>query len=219
MGLLLALIDAAIESPHAHIIVLPADHGFADEALLARTIDAAFAEVAERPDHVMLLAAEPDRAATDYGWIVPRGADASIARPIERFAEKPDRKTAAQLFADGAAWSTMMMLGTARGLLAMLERHVPALVRMFLFHAALPGGEKEHFLERAYDALRPLDLSADILENDDRLMMLTLPREAGWSDLGTEERMLRWIDHREGQTMPPSGVHKAGQHERGTEVA
>jgi mannose-1-phosphate guanylyltransferase len=218
IGLLLALVDLVIEAPSAQLVVLPADHGFADEEVLATTLDDAMAAVEADPSRIVLLAAEPDRAATDYGWMVPRDGDAGAVCALRHFVEKPDVDTASWLLRSGGAWSTMMVVSTARRLLELFIDYAPILVRMFVFHAALPTGERQLFLERAYSQLHAIDLSADVLEKGAQLSMLLLPRAAGWSDLGTEERIHAWLN----RSPPPprsSPIHKARLAHETAEVA
>jgi mannose-1-phosphate guanylyltransferase/mannose-6-phosphate isomerase len=208
VAVLAALVGLAVESPRARVIVLPSDHGFSDEGVLVRTVDEAFDVVEHHPTRVVLLGAEAHRPATDYGWIVAKAEGPRELCRIHGFVEKPDLATAAQLHASGEAWSTMMMVATARGLLGLFVRREPKLVRLFAHHASLPADEQGAYLEQAYAALPTVDLSADIFERDDQLWLLRLPSSAGWTDLGTEDRMRAWLRSRR-RVLRPSGVRPA----------
>ncbi len=219
LGLLLALADVAVDTPDAEVLVLPADHGFSDEDLVEDTIEAAFAAVREVPERVVLLAAQADRAATDYGWVVPERGRRATGCPVARLVEKPDAATAARLLAAGCAWSTMMMAATVGGMLELFRRRFPILVRMFLHHAMLPAAAQPVFLDRAYRGLRAIDLSADVLAQAEPLCMIELPRAAGWSDLGTEDRMRAWLRATGSKTPAPrSGVRAAVRGQRAQQV-
>jgi mannose-1-phosphate guanylyltransferase len=194
MGLLLALVDLMLATPDAHVVVLPADNGVSDDEVLSETVERAFEMTKNHPGRVVLLAAEAeaDHPATDSGWLVTEQDESEAPRRIARFVDNPDGATAARLLAATSGWNTMIIVASARALLALFTRRVPALVRMLFRHAAMRPGDKALFLERAYDVLHPIDLSADILEHAEPLWTLKLPLRAGWSNLGTEGRVRAW---------------------------
>jgi mannose-1-phosphate guanylyltransferase len=191
IGLLYPLVELCIRAPTARVLVTPADHGFVNDAPLRRTLEEAFAAVAAEPERIVVVGAEADAVVSDYGWISAAGS--GRLRPVERFVEKPPADVCVSLLARGAAWNTMLMVTEARTLLRLFARTWPAVLRMFLFHAALPQGERHLYLEAAYRGLEKLDLSHDVLARADNLSLITLPTAAGWSDLGTEARMGAWL--------------------------
>lgn len=193
MGLLLPLVRLAVRDSGKPILVLPADHGFSDERVLEQTVKMAFASVDQHVRRIVLLAAEASRPATDYGWIVPgRSIDDRLVE-VRHLVEKPTPDGAARLLDARSAWSTMMMVGTAGALLELFWRQARDTVRVLAHHATLPVAEQSQFLEDAYQTLPSLDLSRHVLAPDGQLCMMHLPRSAGWSDLGTEQRMRSWI--------------------------
>jgi mannose-1-phosphate guanylyltransferase len=211
IGLLLALVDLMLATPDAHVVVLPADHGVGDDEVLYETVERAFETTKRHPGRVVLLAAEADRPATDYGWLVAEQGESEAPHPIAGFVDNPDGATVARLLAAASGWNTMIIVASARALLALFTRRVPALVRMLFRHATMRPGDKALFLERAYDVLHSIDLSADILEHAERLWTLKLPLRAGWSDLGTEGRVRAWQRSQEGRS---SGVRKTTMRRR-----
>ena len=75
----------------------------------------------------MTLGIEPDRPATDYGYIrcgEPIHEAPGAAR-VARFVEKPDRAGAEALITDGALWNSGYFLFRADLMLAELEAFVP----------------------------------------------------------------------------------------------
>lgn len=192
LGLLVGLLEVATRDPSGQIIVLPADHGFGDERVLHQVVNDAFRMTQIHPERVVLVAAEADRAATDYGWLVPKEITGDRLCHVDRFVEKPDASKAERLLQNGAAWSTMIVVASAYSLVHLFARHHPTLVRMFVNQCMRPPEDRDVLLRRAFATLRPVDFSRDVLERDDHLWMLTLPRAAGWSDLGTEERLRAW---------------------------
>ena len=99
--------------------------------------------------------------------------------------------------------STCVVVAPGAELLALFERLTPRLLRLFLYGAAMPPAEGSAFLDLAYDGLGSLDLARDILSLALELRMVVLPRQAGWSDLGSEARLLAWLSkRRSGEMMP-----------------
>lgn len=192
VGLLLPLIDALIEQPDAAVLFTPADHGFSHIDPLVAVLEGAFETIARRDASIVLLGSEADHPASDYGWIVPaerRGG----SRRVEAFVEKPPEALARQLFARGCLWSTMIGVACGRDLFALFERAVPDVVRSLVFHAGHQQGAQPPFLRRAYSRLSSIDFSSALLAKAD-LAVVEIPREAGWTDLGTPARVEGWLE-------------------------
>jgi mannose-1-phosphate guanylyltransferase len=195
LGLLLPLIDILIEEPRAIVVVVPADHGFARDDLLVPVLERAIAAAKRHPERIVLVGYEPDEAATDYGWLVPDGGTSAgeLVR-VGMFVEKPAAPVAKQLLASGALWSTMITVASGRALFELFESSLPLVVKMLLHHAELPHEERAPYLEKAYAGLPPVDFSSLLLTRARELFALALPQEVGWSDLGTPERMRRYLE-------------------------
>ena len=104
-GLLLPLLWIEKLSPAATVVVFPADHFIWEEGRFIAHMWAAVAAAHSIPDRLILLGVEADGPETGYGWIAP-GDPVEAVREAEvyavrRFWEKPDRGTAAHLFACG----------------------------------------------------------------------------------------------------------------------
>jgi mannose-1-phosphate guanylyltransferase len=230
-GLLLPLIEALVDAPEAAVLVTPADHGVAREPLLREAVEHAFAVVETDPDRIVLIGSEPEGAATDYGWIVPAlgaaarrrrgraahgsrrpcGASpvagaATRARAVASFVEKPSLAAARRLERAGGLWSTMILVGGGRALFSLFEQATRPLVRLFVHAAALGARERSAYLANAYASIPSLDFSAQILARAEALSVVALPREAGWTDLGTPERLRAWLGERESDADAPSAA-------------
>lgn len=177
-------------SPKVTLVAQPDDRGTGMGALLA-LIELAI----QQPDaQVVVMPADHAFHREDVVIDTIRAAFADSNRD-------PDRVTvvAAHAIEDdeghqgGEAENTLIVVATVRALLMSFQRHLPSLVRMFAYHASLPAGEADVFLERAYASIRSVDLMVDVLDRDDCVWVRSLPREAGWNDLATEERLRAWI--------------------------
>jgi len=85
------------------LVATPADHLFTDIAAFASAIEAAVEHA--RHGAIVTLGVPPTRAETGYGYIRTGNAfDASGARGIDRFVEKPDRELAEHYVSSNEYW-------------------------------------------------------------------------------------------------------------------
>ncbi len=193
-GVLLALTPVLDAAPDAAVVITPSDHGVADARRYRRDIQHAVAYVRSRPEAIVLFGVEPTTPSEDYGWITPgSGAPREWARPVTSFVEKPTRETAQQLMASGALWNTMVVVARARTLFDLYREHLPGLATVFAEALELPAPEREMFLSMQYPELPALDFSRHLLTQARGLETYAWPGTIGWSDLGTPERLRRWL--------------------------
>lgn len=172
---------ALLSEPDDILVVLPADHHFRDaEALKAAVGDAVRAAA---DGYLVTFGIVPTRVETGYGHIVPSGPGPTGYR-IERFVEKPDADSAAELVGAGALWNSGMFAFSAGSVLAELERHRPGLVAAV--RESLPPriptvGEIE--LGPSFGEADAVSIDVALMEPTDR--GLVVPLDAGWSDLGS----------------------------------
>jgi hypothetical protein len=57
----------------------------------------------------------------------------------------------------------------------------------------LPSGERDAFLSLQYPVLPALDFSRHLMTQARGLETYAWPESIGWSDLGTPERLRRWL--------------------------
>lgn len=192
VGLFLPLLTVQRRDPEAEVVVLPSDHYFAREDLLAESLDEASAEIARSPGRLLLLGVEASRPDPDLGWIeVGTGGGEEGARPVAAFREKPSPMEARRLFERGALANCLILVAAVEDFLALFELHSVLPER---FRELSPEGHLEgEQVARIYSRLAPLDLSADLLEAaTERLLVMSLGR-CGWSDLGTTRSVRRCL--------------------------
>jgi len=192
-GVLRALVHILGRDPDALVVVTPSDHGVGSREAYLRGVSAA-RDAAWRASAV-LLGVESGEACTDYGWIVPGPEIAPQVHRVVAFVEKPGPAEAAALHARGALYSTMVLVARGRALLDLFERARPGLAAVFGPLGSLPTPARAIHLQRAYALLSPCDFSRDILAPAPDLAVLRWPREVGWTDLGTPERVAEWLSH------------------------
>jgi mannose-1-phosphate guanylyltransferase len=201
LGILLPLLHVAARDPEATVAILPSDHHVEDELIVGSALQAAVSEANRRPDRVVLLGMIPDEPEPSYGWIVPTGVEPGRARDVACFVEKPDRTQAVALMQAGALWSSFMMAARAQALVALFERALPEVTSAFwALRERRENLESSAVLDRIYADLRPRDFSRDVLESQRDYLRVLLVPSCGWSDLGTPQRVARWLGR--GENVP-----------------
>lgn len=171
------------------VVVLPADHRFADAPAFRETLAAA-ATTAERDDRVMTLGVRPRWAETGYGYLqlgdtVDTGTG---ARQVVRFTEKPDLATAERYVAAGEhLWNAGIFLFRGTTLLDHLSRFEPAIGQGLRAMMEAPQRTAE-----IYPNLPSTSIDYAVMERLDTIGTLAL--DCGWSDLGSWEALAEIID-------------------------
>ena len=161
------------------LLVLPADHRMEDDEAFRRVLGTAAAEAAG--GRVLALGVTPRWVETGYGYLeLGEPLDGSGAlRRVRRFVEKPDRERAAAFLAGGRhLWNAGIFAFRGDLLLALVERHLPALAAGLDAIAAAPER-----LGELYRDLPAISIDHGVMEKLDEIA--TLPLDCGWSDLGS----------------------------------
>lgn len=204
-GILLPLLRVLRRNRDAVVVILPADQYVADEATLGCSLAHAVS-VVERGRRVVLLGMAPLGPDPDYGWIVAGEAEEDGTRSIVSFVEKPSPRAARELYRSGASVSSFMVVARGRALLALFQTSAPALLAAL---ARVPEDPvagvvpDRAALARAYESLPHVDFSHDVLQRSASHLRLVAVPPCGWVDLGTPERLERWIRSR-GEERTPS---------------
>jgi mannose-1-phosphate guanylyltransferase len=194
-GVLLALIDVLEYAPDAIVLITPSDHGVMSAEQFHGAVADAHAAIDAGAHDVVLFGAEPCEASQDYGWITAirrPSASSSFARVV-RFVEKPDRAEAERLFASGAVWNTMVLVARAAALFDLCAAHAHDLTSLFGRTRGMAPAARERWLHDRYADLPRTDFSRDVLARARGLALAMFPASMGWSDLGTPERLTRWL--------------------------
>jgi mannose-1-phosphate guanylyltransferase len=173
------------------VVLLPADHYVADEAVLHGALAAAVRAVEQGVAPVVLLGMCPGGQQSGYGWILP-AAPASFAG-VRNFLEKPPDLRVRELVRDGALINSFILAARAHVLLALVGRVFPDILRAFQrLSRKLRRGPDAQAL---YRELPVMDLSRDVLQRATTFLSVLRVPPCGWTDLGTAERLQRFLDH------------------------
>ncbi|MFZ5863273.1 MAG: sugar phosphate nucleotidyltransferase [Nitrospirota bacterium] len=203
-GVLLPLVYLDARYPNAVVGLFPSDHFIDPEGLFMGYVDLAFRAVESDSQGLVLLGVEPDRAESEYGYIVPAWYRSVRAVPglrrVATFVEKPTCSQAQELAAHGALWNTMVMVCRPQTLMRAVARAAPALRHAFeRVRGALGTGHETRVVEEVYRDLASVNFSRAVLEAIPTLgrpSLWVLPvRGVYWSDWGSEQRIsgtLEW---------------------------
>lgn len=179
-------------NPNTLIGIFPADHVIKNETAFARVLETGF-EAAARGE-VVMLGIQPDRPATEYGYIdIDGSAAAQGVVPVRRFIEKPPREKAAELIATGhVVWNAGMFLFRADVMKQHFAKHLPDMAAAF--DTLKPDLSN---LADVYAAVQPISVDYGIME---RLTSIKcVPADMGWTDIGSWEEVSK---HCQGQGRP-----------------
>jgi mannose-1-phosphate guanylyltransferase len=166
---------------HAQDVMLcvHADWAIGDDAEFRATLARA-AAVAEREQSLVTVGIVPTRPDPGFGYIEPGApldtSKAEGARRVARFAEKPNRETAARMVADGFLWNSGIFVWRASDFLAEVRAHSPEVA------PSLPLAEAND-IAAFFAQVKPISVDEGVLERSARV--LVLPGDFGWDDVGT----------------------------------
>ena len=187
-GILLPMLHVLATDRTSSVVVLPSDHHVRHERAFIRALTRATALARKTPDGIVLLGARPELPEEGYGWIVPGGRADGGTRTVARFREKPPLDEVERLLESGALLNTFVLAARVEVLVALIAHHVPD-----AWSRLSTAWQSEARLERAYQDLPRSNFSKDVLERATALRVL--PVSAGWSDVGTPDRLQREVLH------------------------
>mgnify|MGYP003347202970 CR=1 FL=1 len=195
-GVLLPLATIVATDPDAVVVITPSDHGVEDPEAFRRGIRLAAARVTARRSDIVLFGVEAGAPSTDLGWITahaPEPLGSEHFRRVRAFVEKPGPVEARRLFAAGAVWNTMVLVARASALFDVFQALLPFHSDVVRTAQGFSPAYRDAFLRDWYPELPVADFSRDVLARAANLCLYTWPATMGWSDLGTPERLNRWL--------------------------
>jgi mannose-1-phosphate guanylyltransferase len=184
------------EDPDAVLLLVPADHAVEPPEAFHATIGRGLERA--RDGDLVVFGTESRGPSERVGWIEP-GERRDGGHAVTRFVEKPRRTAAARLFAEGAWWSTGMVLARADRLVEEVEAVAPGLVEQV--RAACVDGKRKKgriVLGRPFAEVEEASFDALVLQRTRRAFVV--PATFRWADMGS------WPAVREAR-----GGHAGGQ--------
>jgi mannose-1-phosphate guanylyltransferase len=160
--------------PEDVMLCVHADWAIGDDAEFRATLARA-AAVAEREQSLVTVGIVPARPDPGFGYIEP-GEQIAGARRVARFAEKPNRETAARMVSEGYLWNSGIFVWRAGDFLAEVLARSPEVA------SSLPLAESGD-IEKFFASVKPISVDEGVLERSPRV--LVIPGDFGWDDVGT----------------------------------
>lgn len=185
----LAALQATESGDDPLLLVLAADHLIEDENAFHDAICEA-KKVAE-DDYLVTFGIVPTQAETGYGYI-QRGKKLSAeAYTVQRFIEKPDRRTAESYIASGEyCWNSGMFLFRASRYLSELKCHAPEVLDVCkkALLAATTDLDFTRFDPAIFEQCPDVSIDYAVMEKTERASIVSL--DAGWNDIGSWSSLL-----------------------------
>lgn len=161
------------------MICVHADWAIGNDTEFRATLARA-ATLAEREHSLVTVGIVPARPDPGFGYIEPgepvNGSAADGARRVARFAEKPNRETAARMVASGYLWNSGIFVWRAADFIAEVRARSPEVA------PCLPLAESGD-IAAFFNAVTPISVDEGVLERSPRV--LVIPGDFGWDDVGT----------------------------------
>ncbi len=174
---------AQTRDENAIVLALAADHVVKDtEAFVAACQQGLVAAQAGR---IVTFGVEPERPATEYGYISPGGVISGEVRSVAKFVEKPDPKTAAEYIKSGYLWNSGNFMFRASVLLDEY-RNVDAASVAAVTESVVKAGRDLGFVtldEAAFGSAKAISIDYAVMEKTSRAAVV--PVACGWSDVGS----------------------------------
>ena len=188
----IAALRAVEQDPEALLLVLPADHVIADEAVFRATVEKGLPAAGR--GKLITFGIVPHKAETGYGYIkkgAPLTAEGETVFSVDEFREKPDQATAEGYVASGEyLWNSGMFLMRAATYLEELGKFQPEMLDVC--RKAYAGAAADlDFLRLPADIFTscPED-SIDYAVMEKTAAAAVIPLDAGWNDVGSWSSLL-----------------------------
>jgi mannose-1-phosphate guanylyltransferase/mannose-6-phosphate isomerase len=167
----------------AVLLALAADHVVRDIAAFVAACEASLPVA--NAGRIVTFGVQPERAATEYGYISPGDVVEGTVHTVASFVEKPDAETAARYVANGYLWNSGNFMFRADMLLAEYRNVDPTSVEAVT--RAVDQGQRDlAFLnldKDVFESVTPISIDYAVMEKTARAAVI--PVSFGWSDVGS----------------------------------
>ena len=167
----------------AIVLALAADHVVRDTAAFLAACREG--RTAAEAGHIVTFGVQPERAATEYGYISPGEIISGNVRAVAKFVEKPDPTTAADYVKSGYLWNSGNFMFRAT-ILSDEYRKVDAESVQAVTDAVTKAGSDLGFVkldEFAFGSAKSISIDYAVMEKTSRAAVV--PVACGWSDVGS----------------------------------
>ena len=174
---------AQTRSPDAVVLALAADHVVGDTAAFVAACRQGLA--AANGGYIVTFGIEPQRAATEYGYVKPGETVSGKVRAVTKFVEKPDQSKAAEYINSGYLWNSGNFMFRASVLLDEYRKFDAESIRA-VTSAVAKAGRDLGFVTLDAEAFRSAKaISIDYAVMEKTTHAAVIPAACGWSDVGS----------------------------------
>jgi mannose-1-phosphate guanylyltransferase / mannose-6-phosphate isomerase len=174
---------ALMRGDDAVVLALAADHVVSDTAAFVAACRQGL--VAADTGRIVTFGVQPERAATEYGYISPGEAVSGQVKAVKKFVEKPDPARAAEYIKAGYLWNSGNFMFRAAVLLDEY-RNVDAESVQAVGDAVTKAGRDLGFVTLeagAFGSAKAISIDYAVMEKTSRAAVV--PVACGWSDVGS----------------------------------
>lgn len=166
------------------MVITPSDAFIKNTDEFTRVLSVAVKE-AEENDKLVTVGITPTFPSTGYGYIKYNANDASEAKKVEEFKEKPDLETAKSYVASGDyAWNSGMFIWKASTILKNFENFLPEIYAdVVKIGDAMGTASEADVINEVYPQIQSISIDYGIMEKSSDVMVV--PGEFGWNDVGS----------------------------------
>lgn len=167
--------------------IFPSDHFIKDEAAFTATLKDAITEA--ETGSLVTMGITPTFPCTGYGYIRFDKAEATTAKKVVEFKEKPDLKTAEEYVASGEyAWNSGMFVWKASVILDEFKKLLPDVYDCLEKIAEAMGTQDEKkVIDEVYPTIPSISIDYGIMEKSDKVKVISA--EMGWNDVGSWDNL------------------------------
>jgi mannose-1-phosphate guanylyltransferase/mannose-6-phosphate isomerase len=179
----LAAHEALKDEDDAILVVLPSDHVIQKSQVFLEALSTAITYAEQ--GRLVTFGVVPDMPETGYGYI-RRGDDVPGAYQVDRFVEKPDKKTAIEFYQSGNYyWNSVMFVFKASRYLKELKVHKPEIAE------AMANASRNVTVDMDFTRVDEVAFKESPPDSIDYAVMeqaegaIVVPLDADWSDIGS----------------------------------
>ncbi|MGJ5205690.1 mannose-1-phosphate guanylyltransferase/mannose-6-phosphate isomerase [Bradyrhizobium sp. HKCCYLR20261] len=167
----------------AVVLALAADHVVRDNTAFVAACRQGLA--AAEAGRIVTFGVNPERAATEYGYISPGAVVSGEVRAVAKFVEKPDQPTAERYIGEGYLWNSGNFMFRAGVLLDEYRKYDAGSVQSVADAVAKAGRDLSFIIldSDAFAAAKPISIDYAVMEKTERAAVA--PVSCGWSDVGS----------------------------------
>jgi mannose-1-phosphate guanylyltransferase/mannose-6-phosphate isomerase len=180
----LAAAHLSMDGTDPVMVVLPADHVIRDQERFRTHLRSAIEAAGD--GWLVTFGIRPTSPDSGFGYIKASGDSPRGICAVERFVEKPDAETAAQLLNEGGYyWNSGMFVWRASAILKELRRHLPdahEIVEDIAAEARITG-DFQRAVANHFARMPAISIDHAVLEKSANVALI--PCDIGWSDVGS----------------------------------